>query len=63
MQINVVGLDISPSRSFRSTPPISGQPVAQVRLGPAQVVDHFRLLPPCLVGMEAAQLCTIGHAS
>jgi transposase len=46
-----------------------GRTVAQVRLRRAQVLEYFRALPPCLVGMEACatshhwarELISLGH--
>jgi len=58
MQINVVGFDIAKQVFQVHAADISGQPVAQVRLRRAQVLDYFRSLPPSLVGMEA---CATAH--
>jgi transposase len=58
MPINVVGFDIAKQVFQVHAADISGQPVAQVRLRRAQVLDYFRSLPPSLVGMEA---CATAH--
>ena len=58
MQINVVGFDIARQVFQVHAADISGQPVAQVRLRRAQVLDYFRSLPQSLVGMEA---CATAH--
>lgn len=58
MQINVVGFDIAKQVFQVHAADISGQPVTQVRLRRAQVLDYFRSLPPSLVGMEA---CATAH--
>ena len=58
MQINIVCLDIAKQVFQVHGSDTSGRPVAQVRLRRAQVLDYFRSLPPCLVGMEA---CATAH--
>jgi transposase len=58
MQINVIGLDIAKQVFQVHAADKSGRPVAQVRLRRAQVLDYFRSLPSCLVGMEA---CATAH--
>lgn len=70
MQISVVGLDIAKQVFQVHAANSEGHPVAQVRLRRAQVLDYFRALPPCLVGMEACatahhwarELMALGHA-
>lgn len=58
MQIHVVGLDIAKQVFQVHAADAQGRAVAQVRLRRAQVLDYFRALPPCLVGMEA---CATSH--
>jgi transposase len=58
MQIKVVGLDIAKQVFQVHAADIEGRPVAKLRLRRAQVLDYFRSLPPCLVGIEA---CATGH--
>lgn len=70
MQISVVGLDIAKQVFQVHTADVDGRPVAQLKLRRAQVLDYFRALPPCLVGMEACatahhwarELSALGHA-
>lgn len=58
MQISVVGLDIAKQVFQVHATDTEGRPVAQVKLRRAQVLDYFRALPPCLVGIEA---CATAH--
>jgi len=58
MQIKVVGLDIAKQVFQVHAADIDGRPIAKLRLRRAQVLDYFRSLSPCLVGMEA---CATGH--
>jgi transposase len=58
MQINVIGFDIAKHVFQVHAADNSGQAVAQIRLRRAQVLDYFRSLSPCLVGMEA---CATAH--
>ena len=58
MQISIVGLDIAKQVFQVHAADAEGRWVAQVRLRRAQVLDFFRELPPCLVGMEA---CATAH--
>jgi len=58
MQISVVGLDIAKQVFQVHATDTEGRPVAQVKLRRAQVLDYFRALPPCLVGIEA---CAPAH--
>ena len=58
MQINVIGFDIAKHVFQVHAADNGGQAVAQIRLRRAQVLDYFRSLPPCLVGMEA---CATAH--
>ena len=58
MQISMVGLDIAKQVFQVHAADAEGRRVAQVRLRRAQVLDFFRELPPCLVGMEA---CATAH--
>ena len=58
MQINVIGFDIARPVFQVHAADNGGQAVAQIRLRRAQVLDYFRSLPPCLVGMEA---CATAH--
>ncbi len=70
MQIIVVGLDIAKQLFQVHAAEVEGRPVAQLKLRRAQVLDYFRALPPCLVGMEACatahhwarELSALGHA-
>ena len=70
MQISVVGLDIAKQVFQVHAADVDGRPVAQLKLRRAQVLDYFRALPPCLVGMEACatahhwarELSALGHA-
>ena len=58
MQITVVGLDIAKHVFQTHAADADGRAVAQVKLRRAQVLDYFRGLPPCLVGLEA---CATAH--
>ena len=58
MQIKVVGLDIAKHVFQVHAADGDGRPVAQVKLRRAQVLEYFRSLPPCLVGIEA---CATAH--
>ncbi|HTG37597.1 IS110 family transposase [Sphingomonas sp.] len=58
MQISIIGLDIAKQVFQVHAADAEGRRVAQVRLRRAQVLDYFRDLPPCLVGMEA---CATAH--
>jgi transposase len=58
MQIKVVGLDIAKHVFQVHAADSDGRPMAQVRLRRAQVLEYFRSLPPCLVGIEA---CATAH--
>lgn len=58
MQISVIGLDIAKQVFQVHAADGEGRRVAQVRLRRAQLLDYFRELPPCLVGMEA---CATAH--
>ena len=58
MQISVIGLDIAKQVFQVHAADKDGRAVAQVKLRRAQVLDYFRGLPPCLVGMEA---CATAH--
>lgn len=70
MQISVVGLDIAKQVFQVHAADVKGRPVAQLKLRRAQVLDYFRALPPCLIGMEACatahhwarELSALGHA-
>ena len=59
MQIGVVGLDIAKQVFPVHAADVEGKPVAQLKLRRAQVLDYFRALPPCLVGMK--ETCTPKH--
>lgn len=63
MQISVVGLDIAKQVFQVHAADVDGRPVAQLKLRRAQVLDYFRALPPCLVGMRRARPHTIGRVS
>ena len=58
MQISVIGLDIAKHVFQIHAADADGRMVAQVRLRRGQVLDYFRALPPCLVGIEA---CATAH--
>lgn len=70
MQVSVVGLDIAKQVFQVHAAHAEGRPIVQVRLRRAQVLEYFRALPPCLVGMEACatarhwarELITLGQA-
>lgn len=70
MQISVVGLEIAKQVFQVHAADVEGRPVAQLKLRRAQVLDYFRALPPCLIGMEACatahhwarELSALGHA-
>lgn len=70
MQVSVVGLDIAKQVFQVHAADAKGHPVAQMKLRRAQVLDYFRALPPCLIGMEACatahhwarELMALGHA-
>ena len=53
MQISVTGFDIVKQAFQVHAADADGRPLAQVKLRRAQVLDYFRALPPCLVGIEA----------
>jgi transposase len=58
MQIRVIGLDIAKHVFQVHAADADGRAVAQARLRRSQVLDYFRALPPCLVGLEA---CATAH--
>lgn len=58
MEIRVVGLDIAKQVFQIHAADEKGRAIAQAKLRRAQVLDYFRKLPPCLVGMEA---CATAH--
>ena len=58
MQISIIGLDIAKQVFQVHAADPEGHRVSQVRLRRAQVLDYFRELPPCLIGMEA---CATAH--
>jgi transposase len=58
MQIQVVGLDIAKQIFQVHAADKAGRTLAQVRLRRGQVLDYFRELPSCLIGMEA---CATAH--
>jgi transposase len=58
MHIKVVGLDIAKQVFQVHAADEEGRSVAQVRLRRSQVLDYFRTLPSCLIGMEA---CATAH--
>jgi transposase len=58
MQISVVGLDLAKQVFQVRAADAEGRMVAQTRLRRGQVLNYFRALPPCLVGMEA---CATAH--
>jgi transposase len=58
MKISVIGLDIAKHVFQIHVLDGDGQVVAQVRLRRTQVLDYFRRLSPCVVGMEA---CATAH--
>jgi transposase len=69
MQISVIGFDIAKQVFQVHEADANGRPLAQVKLRRAQVLDYFRALPSCLIGMEACatahhwarQLIALGH--
>jgi transposase len=69
MQIRVVGLDIAKYVFQVHAVDASGRTVAQRRLRRDQVLDYFRALPSCLIGLEACatvhywarELSGLGH--
>ena len=58
MQISIIGLDIAKQVFQVHAANAEGRRISQVRLRRAQVLDYFRELPPCLIGMEA---CATAH--
>ncbi len=58
MQIRVIGLDIAKHVFQVHAVDADGRAVVQRRLRRGQVLDYFRALPPCLVGLEA---CATAH--
>jgi transposase len=58
MQISIIGLDIAKQVFQIHAADAEGRRISQVRLRRAQVLDYFRELPPCLIGMEA---CATAH--
>jgi transposase len=69
MHIKVVGLDIAKQVFQVHAADEEGRSAAQVRLRRSQVLDYFRTLPSCLIGMEACatvhhwarELMALGH--
>ena len=69
MQIGVIGLDIAKHVFQIHAADADGRMVAQVRMRRGQVLDYFRALSPCLVGIEACatahhwarELIAVGH--
>ncbi|RUW89873.1 IS110 family transposase [Mesorhizobium sp. M7A.F.Ca.US.010.02.1.1] len=58
MEISVIGLDVAKQVFQVHAADAAGRTVAQIKLRRAQVLDYFRTLPPCLVGLEA---CATAH--
>ena len=58
MQISVIGFDIAKQFFQVHAIDAEGRVAAQVKLRRAHVLDYFRSLSPCLVGMEA---CATAH--
>ncbi|MCW5886837.1 MAG: IS110 family transposase [Anaerolineales bacterium] len=58
MQISIVGLDIAKHVFQVHATSGDGRPVEQLKLRRAQVLDYFRVLPPCVIGIEA---CATAH--
>ena len=58
MPISVIGFDIAKQFFQVHAIDAEGRVVAQVKLRRTQVLDYFRSLSPCLVGMEA---CATAH--
>ena len=58
MDIKVVGLDIEKQVFQVHAADEHGRAVAQLRLRRSQVLEYFKTLPSCLVGMEA---CATAH--
>ncbi|MFN7194828.1 MAG: IS110 family transposase [Rhodospirillales bacterium] len=69
MNISVVGLDLAKQVFQVHTADADGRSIEQIKLRRAQVLDYFRALPRCLVGMEACatahywarELASLGH--
>ena len=69
MQIRIIGLDIAKHVFQVHAADAEGRAVVQARLRRGQVIEYFRTLPPCLVGMEACatvhhwarELIALGH--
>jgi transposase len=58
MKVTTIGLDIA-KRVFQAHGvDAAGRAVVRRKLGRGEVLDFFRALPPCLVGIEA---CSTGH--
>jgi transposase len=53
MNISVVGLDLAKQVFQVHAADADGRSIEQIKLRRAQVLDYFRALPRCLVGMEA----------
>jgi hypothetical protein len=59
MKVTTIGLDIA-KRAFQVHGiEAAGQAVLRRKLGRGEVLDFFRALPPCLIGIEAC--CTAHH--
>jgi transposase len=58
VDIKVVGLDIAKQVFQVHAADEKGRAVAQLRLRRSQVLDYFKTLPSCLIGMEA---CATAH--
>ena len=70
MPISVIGIDIAKQVFQVHAADAAGRPIAQLKLRRAQVLDYFRALPSCLVGLEACatahhwarELSALGHS-
>jgi transposase len=63
MQITTIGLDIAKNVFQVHGIDAAEKVVVRKQLRRGQVLEFFKALPPCLVGMEAAPPPTTGRAS
>ena len=63
MQITTIGLDIAKNVFQIHGIDAAEKIVVRKQLRRSQVLEFFKALPPCLVGMEACATATIGRVN
>jgi transposase len=63
MQISTIGLDIAKNVFQVHGIDAAEKVVVRKRLRRRQVLEFFKALPPCLIGMEACATAITGHVN